>query len=108
MGCRLTIPREVVQHGGEREGGVEAEDAHGVEADELRVAGSVFGDAGGVVAAIDFDDQLQRSRVEIDDERRKNMLATELDAAKAAIRGAPPRVLPRKPWALCDAAERIP
>ena len=85
MGCRLTIPREVVQHGGEREGGVEAEDAHGVEADELRVAGSVFGDAGGVVAAIDFDDQLQRSRVEIDDERRKNMLATELDAAKAAI-----------------------
>ena len=56
-----------------------------MEARELCVASGVLGQASRVLAAVDFDDELQRGGVEVDDERMKHVLTTELDAAEAPV-----------------------
>ncbi len=86
--CVSSRGREPTEHCSEvplDERRVEADDANAMASSELGIASRVLGGASRVVAAVDLDDELQRCCVEIDDERMKHVLTTELDAAEAPV-----------------------
>jgi hypothetical protein len=60
---------------------------------ELRISPSIGTLPLGVVAAIDFDDQLRRWRHEIDDALTDDDLATKRDAAQATASKRGPELL---------------